>query len=147
MGFLPRLAAGLFLAGSLSLAGCAEMLHPDTKTITTTMTGAQEVPPNNTAGNGTGTFTVNTAAKTIIWKVTWQGLTGDATAAHIHGPAAAGVNAGVLVNLAPNGMKNPLEGSASLTDQQLADIMAGRTYVNVHTAANKGGEIRGQLKP
>ncbi len=73
--------------------------------------------------------------------------------AHIHGPASATTNAGVLVNLGPKGAKmgdplpNPLEGSASMTDAQWADLMAGKDYINVHTTTNKGGEIRGQITP
>lgn len=145
--FLRRVAAPAVIAG-LALTGCATSTsQPASKTITTQMTAAQEVPPNTSAGTGTAVFTVDPAAKTVAWKVSWMGLTGDAVAAHIHGPAGPGANAGVVVNLAPNGVKNPLEGSGPVTDAQLADLMAGRDYVNVHTAANKGGEIRGQITP
>jgi hypothetical protein len=70
-------------------------------------------------------------------------LSGAATAAHFHGPADPGKNAGVAVPITPN--TSPLEGSTTLTDAQAADLQAGRWYVNVHTAANPGGEIRGQL--
>jgi len=119
----------------------------DTKIATVKMTEAQEVPPHDGKGTGTAVFTIDPAAKTVAWKVTWENLSSNAVAAHIHGPAAPGVNAGVAVNLAPNGMKMPLEGSASLTDAQLADLMAGKDYINVHTDTNKGGEIRGQITP
>lgn len=142
--FLMRVAPAV-IAGA-ALVGCTSS-QPATKTITTQMTTAQEVPPTTGAGSGTAVFTVDSGAKTVSWKVSWMGLTGDAVAAHIHGPAGPGANAGVVVNLAPSGVKNPLEGSAPLTDAQLADLMAGKDYVNVHTAANKGGEIRGQITP
>ena len=69
---------------------------------------------------------------------------GPATAAHFHGPAEAGKNAGVAVAI-PNAASSPAEGSATLTDAQAADLMAGKYYINVHTAANPGGEIRGQV--
>ena len=82
-------------------------------------------------------------SKKLTWKGSYTGLTGPATAAHFHGPAETGKNAGVAVPIAP--ATSPLEGSATLTDAQAADLMAGKWYVNVHTAANKGGEIRGQL--
>jgi CHRD domain len=131
----------------LGVALIASTAHADMKTVTVQMTEAQEVPPHDGKGNGTAVFTVDSAAKTVAWKVTWEGLSSDAVAAHIHGPAAAGANAGVVINLAPNGMKMPLEGSASMTDAQLADLMAGKDYINVHTTVNKGGEIRGQLTP
>jgi len=67
-------------------------------------------------------------------------------AAHIHCGAAAGANAGVAVPLGTN-LASPIQGSATLTDAQLADLQGGKCYVNVHTAANKGGEVRGQLTP
>jgi hypothetical protein len=64
--------------------------------------------------------------------------------AHIHGPAAVGANAGVVVPFkAP--VTSPITGTATLTDAQMADLEAGKYYANVHTAANPGGEIRGQL--
>jgi hypothetical protein len=80
----------------------------------------------------------------LTWKLTYSGLSGPATAAHFHGPAEAGKNAGVKVPI-PNATSSPAEGSATLTDEQAADLTAGKYYVNVHTAANPGGEIRGQV--
>jgi hypothetical protein len=85
---------------------------------------------------------LDTATKTLNWTVTYSGLT--PTAGHIHGPAAPGANAGVLVPFT-GGLVSPIKGSATLTDAQISDLEAGRTYVNLHTADNKGGEIRGQL--
>ena len=80
----------------------------------------------------------------LRWKVNYTGLTGPATAAHFHGPAATGANAGVA--LAWSGpISSPMEGSATLTAPQMADLMAGRWYANIHTAANPGGELRGQM--
>jgi|SRR6185437_7544102 hypothetical protein len=102
-----------------------------------------EVPPTDSKGAGTFTATYDTTSKKLTWKGSYTGLTGPATAAHFHGPAEVGKNAGVVVPIAP--ATSPLEGSATLTDAQAADLMAGKWYVNVHTAANKGGEIRGQL--
>jgi hypothetical protein len=102
-----------------------------------------EVPPNQSAGTGSLTATYDTGSKKLSWKGTYSGLSGAATAAHFHGPADPGKNAGVAVPITPN--TSPLEGSTTLTDAQAADLQAGRWYVNVHTAANPGGEIRGQL--
>jgi hypothetical protein len=106
------------------------------------LSGASEVPPVTSAGKGTATASLDTATKTLNWTVTYSGLT--PTAGHIHGPAAPGANAGVLVPLT-GGLVSPIKGSATLTDAQISDLEAGRTYVNLHTADNKGGEIRGQL--
>ena len=73
----------------------------------------------------------------------YRGLTGKAVAAHFHGPAPVGKNAGVMIPISPNGPS--FEGSATLNDAQAKALVDGDMYVNVHTAANKGGEIRGQL--
>jgi CHRD domain len=109
--------------------------------------GADEVPPNQTAGTGSVTATYDPATKQLTWKGSFSGLTGAATAAHFHGPAEPGKNAGVMVWISTKGtpLSSPFEGSATLTDDQASDLMAGRMYVNVHTAANPGGELRGQL--
>jgi hypothetical protein len=83
----------------------------------------------------------------LTWEGTFSGLTGPATAAHIHGPAPAGKNAGVLVWLSEKGkpFTSPFKGSITLSDAQANDLTDGMCYVNIHTAANPGGEIRGQL--
>ena len=106
--------------------------------------GSSEVPANTTAGTGMLMATYDTATKKLSYTVTYSGLTGPAVAAHFHGPADAKSNAGVAVpvkEIAPN----TLRGEATLTDAQAADLMAGKWYFNIHTAANKGGEIRGQV--
>jgi hypothetical protein len=108
------------------------------------LSGKSEVPPNSSAGTGTADIDYDPATKKLSWKVTYSGLTGPATAAHFHGPAEAGKNGGVAVPI-PNIASSPAEGSATLTDAQAADFLAGKYYVNVHTAANPGGEIRGQV--
>jgi hypothetical protein len=108
------------------------------------LTGAQEVPATTTQGKGSAAVTFDTAAKKLSWTVNYSGLSGPATAAHFHGPAEAGKNAGVAVPI-PNQATSPVTGSATLTDAQAADLMGGKYYVNIHTAANPGGEIRGQV--
>ncbi len=109
-----------------------------------TLDGASEVPPTTTAGKGTADIDYDPATKKLTWKVTYTGLSGPATAAHFHGPAESGKNAGVAVAI-PNAVSSPAEGSATLTDAQAADLTSGKYYVNVHTAANPAGEIRGQV--
>jgi hypothetical protein len=109
-----------------------------------TLDGASEVPANTSAGKGTADIDYDAASKKLTWKLTYSGLTGPATAAHFHGPAEAGKNGGVAVAI-PGATASPAEGSATLTDAQAADLLAGKYYVNVHTAANPGGEIRGQV--
>ena len=109
-----------------------------------TLDGKSEVPPIASKGTGTADIDYDPATKKLSWKLTYSGLSGPATAAHFHGPAESGKNAGVAVAI-PNATTSPTEGSATLTDAQAADLMAGKYYVNVHTAANPGGEIRGQV--
>ena len=109
-----------------------------------TLDGKSEVPPNTSAAKGTADIDYDAASKKLTWKLTYSGLSGPATAAHFHGPAEVGKNASVAVPIT-NAGSSPVEGSATLTDAQAADMMAGRCYVNVHTAANPGGEIRGQV--
>lgn len=109
-----------------------------------TLDGKSEVPPNASAGTGTADIDYDAATKKLSWKLTYSGLSGPATAAHFHGPAEAGKNAGVALAI-PSATTSPVEGNATLTDAQAADLTAGKYYINVHTAANPGGEIRGQV--
>ena len=115
----------------------------ETVNFTATMNGATEVPPKTTDGKGTATGSLDTTSKVLTYSVDYSGLTGTATAAHFHGPAAPGANAPVVLPFATPA--SPIKGTATLTDAQMADLMAGRWYANVHTAANPAGEIRGQL--
>ena len=112
-------------------------------TFKANLSAASEVPPNDSKGKGEVTVTYDDATKKMSWKGDYSGLSGPATAAHFHGPAPAGKNAGVMIPITPNGPE--FEGSATLTDAQAKALEDGELYVNVHTAANKGGEIRGQL--
>ena len=97
-------------------------------------------------GTGRADFAVDRATQRISWKVTYNKLTSAATGAHIHGPQRPGTNAGVQVDLAPNGMNVPLEGSAILTDAQLEYLLEGRMYVNIHSVRYPAGELRGQIQ-
>lgn len=107
------------------------------------LSGASEVPPAAGSGAGTADVTFDTATKMLTWKLTYSGLSGPPTMAHFHGPAEPGKSAGVVVALPK--VDSGAEGSATLTDAQAADLLAGKYYVNVHTNANPGGEIRGQV--
>ena len=109
------------------------------------LNGASEVPPTTSKATGTLAATYDPATKTLTYTITYSGLTGEATGAHFHGPAAAGENAGVAVPIKPP-LASPIKGSATLTDAQASDLAAGKWYLNIHTAANKPGEIRGQVQ-
>lgn len=105
---------------------------------------ATEVPPNDSKGTGTLDATYDATSKKLTWTITDSGLSGPATAAHFHGPAEVGKNAPPAVTIS-SPATSPIKGEATLTDAQASDLQAGRWYVNVHTEANKGGEIRGQV--
>ncbi len=140
---MTRLLSAAALAAALASGASAQAA---TMIFNAAMSGTSEVPPKTTQGKGDATAVLDTATKELQYTVTFSGLTGPATMAHIHGPAAPGANAGVVVPLG-NNPTSPIKGSATLTDQQVADLEAGKYYVNVHTSANPGGEIRGQLMP
>jgi len=134
-----RLLLPLAFGVAVAFAGAASA-----ETFKVTLDAKSEVPPNSSAGTGTADVDFDAATKKLTWKLTYSGMTGPVSAAHFHGPAEPGKNAGVAVAI-PNAGTSPAEGSATLTDAQAADLMAGKYYINVHTAANPGGEIRGQV--
>jgi hypothetical protein len=104
---------------------------------------SNEVPPVDSKGSGSVAATFDTASKQLSWKGTVTGLSGPATAAHFHS-AESGKNGAVVVPIA-GADKGSFEGSATLTDAQAEELVAGKWYVNIHTATNKAGEIRGQV--
>lgn len=136
--------AALLLVGAMAVASCASS-DSNVVAMQATLNGASEVPPNTSPGKGEAAVNLDKATKTLSWTVSYSGLTGDATAAHFHGPAAPGTNAPVIVPIATGSVPNPATGSKVLTDAQIADLLAGKWYVNIHTKANPGGEIRGQV--
>ena len=105
--------------------------------------GSNEAPPNTSPASGQATATLDTETKTLKWTVTYADLTGPAVGAHFHGPSEAGKNAGIVLPF--KSAQSPIEGTAILSDTQIADLLAGKWYANVHTAANPGGELRGQM--
>jgi hypothetical protein len=112
--------------------------------VKVTLSGDQEVPAVKTAAAGSGTISV-AADKSVSGSVTTTGVAG--TMAHIH-EGAPGKNGGVVIPLAKGGDNTwTVPAGAKLTDAQYSSFKAGNLYVNVHSAANPGGEIRGQLKP
>ena len=129
------------LALAMSMAAAPAMA--ESVSFKAALSGAEEVPATTTKGAGMVDATYDSTSKKLTWKGTYTGLSGAATAAHFHGPAEMGKNAAVAVP-AP-AVASPFEGSAVLTDAQAADLMAGKIYFNVHTAANPNGDIRGQV--
>ena len=116
----------------------------DAGTVAVKLTGDQEVPPVTTSAVGTGTITIK-SDKTVTGTIKTVGITG--TMAHIH-LAEPGKNGPAIITLekSADGTWTVPAGS-TLSDDQYASFLAGNLYVNVHSDAHKGGEIRTQLKP
>ena len=110
-----------------------------------TLSGKSEIPKIDTKGKGKLTATFDTVSKALKYTLTFDGLSGPATAAHLHGPATRAQSAGVLAPLGEKNPSSPVTGTVTLTDDQAKALAAGKVYVNVHAAANPGGEIRGQV--
>ena len=109
------------------------------------LSGAQQVPAVVTDGKGTIEATFDKATNILKWKVVHSGLSGPARAAHFHGNADPGQVVGVVLGF--KSAESPIEGEATLTPEQASNLLAGKWYVNVHTAKNPGGEIRAHMVP
>lgn len=133
---VPAAFALLLLAGGV---GQAKSLG-----VKADLAASTETPPNDSKGTGSLTGTFDTDSKMLTWTVSYSGLTGPAAAAHFHAPAPVGKAAGVEIPIKGE-LASPITGSATLSDEQAKNLMEGMTYFNIHTAANKGGEIRGQV--
>lgn len=105
--------------------------------------GPQETPPVATAGNGAAHLTFNETTKMLCFSINFQSLVGAEILAHIHGPALPGTPAGILF---PLPLGNPKAGCVGpLTKDQKNALLKNSTYINIHSAAFPGGEIRGQI--
>ena len=137
--------ATLVAAGAIAVAGCGMMDRDKggAGVMSIPLSGQNEVPPNTSTGSGTARVELD--GNVIKWNVTYSGTTGSVTAGHFHGPAAAGSNAGVVVPFA-GPLASPIIGQATLTPAQVDQVKQGLWYVNLHTAAHPGGELRGQVK-
>ena len=130
------------LIGVLALPASASIVN-----LNATIDASQVVGGGSTSlGTGSATMTLDDVTNLFNWDISWSGLSGPATAMHFHGPAAAGVNAGVQVNIgAISGLTSPSIGSTTISGAQATDLLAGLWYINIHTATYPGGEIRGQV--
>lgn len=117
--------------------------HAETITLKADLKGANEVPPNTSPAAGKAEAILDTETRHLVWTITYSDLTGPAVAAHFHGPSEPGKNAGIVLPFKT--VQSPIEGTATLTETQAGDLLAGKWYANVHTAANPGGELRGQM--
>jgi hypothetical protein len=132
---------GLSSLALISFLALPQPAFAETVKLKADLKASEEVPPTDSSGAGTADVTLDTDTNKVSWKVTYEKLTGDATAAHFHGPAKVGANADPIVDITAN-LK---EGSADVTADQLQMIREGNTYINIHTEKYPDGEIRGQV--
>jgi len=143
------IAGALAVVMTIAVAGCADMREkmpdwmPGSGAISVKLSGAEEVPPVNTAGSGSGSFRVAEDGS-VSGSVTTKNVPG--TMAHIH-LGARGRNGPVIVPLGKNGETYSVPDGKKLTSAQLQAFKAGDLYVNVHSNRHKGGEVRAQLQP
>lgn len=132
------------LIGAFTIAAFTGASLGQTFTYDFILEGLQEVPPNASPATGTGHVEIDTLTNLMSWHIEFSGLIAPQTAAHFHAPAAPGVNGPVVIPL-PNG--SPIIGSTTISDTVEGHLLAGLMYVNIHTTAFPGGEIRGQVVP
>lgn len=149
--FKKALFTTAILATGLFIASCTKDNDDDDNSNTFTLSGnasgAQEVPPVTTNGTGTLTGTYDANTNILNYTINWSGISGAASVAHFHGPAAVGVDANPLVDITitMNGVSGTASGNVLLSETAEAYLLAGNIYYNIHTVAHPGGEIRGQV--
>ena len=140
---MSKLARSILFLMTLAAASALTPALAETIKYKADLSSANEVPPNDTGAKGTVEATYDSDAGTLSWSGSYSGLSGPEIAAHFHGPAAAGVNAPILVPV--DAKASPFQGSAKISADVAKDFADGMVYFNIHTAKNKGGETRGQL--
>jgi hypothetical protein len=152
---VKRVFRTVVTASALALVSIAA--HAATVHLTGDLKASAEVPPKDSSGTGTVTATLDTETNEFKYHVEFSGLTGPVVAAHFHGPAAAGANAKPQLPIKTNAriqdhimretspITSPIDGMATLTPEQAKELVDGKWYFNLHTSANPGGEIRGQI--
>ena len=143
MKIASRVFRALVIVCALTMVSVAA--HAATINLKADLKASAEVPPKDSAGTGTLTATLNTETNEFTYHIEFSGLTGPVAAAHFHGPAAEGVNAKPQLPIKGTPITSPIDGKATLTAEQAKDLVDGKWYFNLHTAANPGGEIRGQI--
>lgn len=135
------------LLGTTALSGLlivtATAAYAEVVELRADLKGSNEVPPNKSSGPGRAEASYDTDTKTLVYTVTFAGLTGPPLGAHFHDPGEAGKNAGIALPFKT--MQSPIQGTATLTENQATDLLAGKWYANIHTALNPGGELRGKM--
>jgi hypothetical protein len=147
MGRFHRPAGvALLAAAGLLLSACSVVAPPSERhqLFGASLAGSHEVPAVASNGSGEAEVRFDARGSLLTWTVSYSGLSGPVTAAHLHGPAGPGQNAPPVVPIQPSA--SPLRGQLRLTPEQYTQLSSGQWYINIHTAQHPNGEVRGQLR-
>ena len=143
MLFYRKNLSSILFVSLLALSAC-DMPSTNNTELNATLTAASEVPPIDSKATGEADVHIDVKNYKLDWKVKYSDLSGPVTGAHFHGPAKVGTNADVAVPISGD-MSSPIKGEATITAAQAAELLEGKWYINLHTAAHPDGEIRGQV--
>lgn len=138
-----RLFKSLFVIGTVLILTGSTAFAATTHYSATLSVGA-EAPGKTGPGSGSAEGSFDSATSMFTYSITYSGLSGPVTAAHFHGPAAPGANAGVALDMKGD-LASPIHGETTLTADQAEGLTKGLWYINLHTAENPKGEVRGQV--
>ena len=142
MTFYRRNLISVLLISLLALSACN--ISSNTTKASASLTSSSEVPPTKSTGSGEADFAIDVKNDKLSWTITYKNLSGVVTGAHFHAPAAMGANADVAIPIKGD-LLSPIKGEATMTSEQKTQLLDGKWYLNLHTAANPDGEIRGQV--
>ena len=144
----PRLFSRIVMAlGFFCIAGPGDAFaQPRTRSFHADISSEEEAKVKPSNGTGTADITVDLATLKLAYKVTFSGLTSDAIGISLHGPIVRGVDGPIFLDLVPNGIRNPLEGVASLSEAEIQYLLLREVYVNIRTRKYEEGEIRGYFE-
>jgi CHRD domain len=126
----------------LALSACPAW--SETISLMADLSPEYQVPPADSNATGSAELSFDTDTNVLEWTIDYSGLSAAPTAAHFHGPAAPGENASPLVTILGN-LASPIEGSETFTPEDAEALLSDLLYINIHTAAFPGGELRGQV--
>jgi len=141
---MKTLRTSLGIAVFTALAAMSASANAEIINLSAELSGQNEVPPNDTSATGVAEATFDTDNNMVTWNIVFEGLTGPVVGMHLHGPAEPSANAGIAVAI-EGPLSSPVEGGTTLNDDQAKALLDGALYVNIHTAAHPGGELRGHL--
>lgn len=143
MFFHRSLGRAALTTGAVLLACTAGFA--ETVKLGATLDAKQQSPSLDAPGKGSAALTFDTESRKLDWTIEYSDLTGMPVMGHFHGPAERGHNADVAIPFEGD-LSSPIKGSATLTEEQAENLLAGKYYINLHTEAHKPGEIRGQVE-